>query len=79
MARRLINKRSTSDFYGEKPPLTNKIRLDKVSHFDSSLALLCGNDGAQEDARQTNFNSSAFTTEDASFSRIGPYNSMTNS
>ena len=51
MAKRLVNKRSTSDFSGDKPPLMNKIRLDKVSHFDSSLSFLRADDTAQEDAR----------------------------
>jgi len=41
MAKRAVSKRATSDFCGgEKPPLTKKLRIDKVSHFDSSLALL---------------------------------------
>ena len=70
-------KHSTNDIFGEKPPRTNKTRLDKVSNFDSSVILLRGGEDVKRgDARYNDFNSSALTTEDASHSRLGPYNSM---
>ena len=77
MTTRFAQKLPTSDIYGEKPPRNNRVRHDKVSNFDSSVVLLRGGEEVKKgDARYTDFNSSALTTDDASYSRMGPYNSL---